>query len=112
LPLPAYLPPELATTDLRAFLGDRIAPVTVKGKGPKRKVTRSRARRGLRFRFSSDDPSASFECRLDKGEWKPCASPQRVRRAKLGRHTLRVRAGDARGNVEARPVHWRWKVVG
>ncbi len=108
----AYLPPELETTDLRAFLGDRIAPVTVKGKGPKRKVTRSRARRGLRFRFSSDDPSASFECRLDKGEWKPCASPKRVRRAKLGRHTLRVRAGDARGNVEARPVHWRWKVVG
>ena len=86
--------------------------MTVKGKGPKRKVTRSRARRGLRFRFSSDDPSASFECRLDKGEWKPCASPKRVRRAKLGRHTLRVRAGDARGNVEARPVHWRWKVVG
>ena len=37
----AYLPPELETTDLRAFLGDRIAPVTVKVKGPKRKVTRS-----------------------------------------------------------------------
>ena len=99
------------TTDLRAFLADRVAPETEKVKGPKRKVTRERARKGLRFRFRSDDPAANLECRLDQGEWSACTSPKRVRRASLGHHRFRVRASDARGNVEAEPAVWRYRVV-
>jgi hypothetical protein len=27
------------------------------------------------FRFQGDEANASFECRLDDGQWAPCASP-------------------------------------
>ena len=85
-------------------------PEHAKQHGPKRRISKRRARDGLQFRFASDDPQAGFECRLDEGSYKPCESPKRTQNAKLGDHVFRVRATDARGNVEPKPARWRYEI--
>jgi hypothetical protein len=49
--------------------------------------------------FSSADPGARFECGLDGGAWRPCASPLQV----PGAHQLAVRSVDAAGNADPTP---------
>jgi hypothetical protein len=107
----AYLPPRIDTSDYLAYLNDAIAPETHKLRGPKGRISRKRARRGLKFSFGADDPLASFECRLDRREYKPCQSPKRIENAKPGRHTFRVRATDQRGNLEPKPAAWRYRIT-
>ena len=45
------------------------------------------------------DEAASFECRLDRGAWRPCAGSVTYGPLREGRHRLRVRATDAAGNT-------------
>ncbi len=106
----AYLPPRIDTTDYLADLNDISAPNTRKLHGPKRRISKRRARDGLKFKFASDDPQAGFECRLDERSYKPCESPRQTHNAKLGDHVFRVRATDARGNVEPKPARWRYEI--
>ena len=76
------------------------APDTRISKGPKKKITTHGKRATVRFSFSSEDPSASFECSLDKGKYRRCSSPQLYlvkATAKFKKHTFRVRAGDTAG---------------
>lgn len=55
-------------------------------------------RTGLaRFRFNSTVAGSSFQCKLDKGSFQPCASPKTYRRLKPGRHTFKVKAVSASG---------------
>jgi hypothetical protein len=49
--------------------------------------------------FSSSDPGARFQCRLDGGAWAPCATPIHV----PGPHQLAVRSIDAAGNPDQSP---------
>jgi pimeloyl-ACP methyl ester carboxylesterase len=104
----AFLPGEVDAADYRGFLTDTKAPNTKRVGGPTGLIRPHR----VRFRFSSDDPEAAFECRLDRGSWKGCESPRRIGRAKLvpGRHRFEVRATDPRGNVEKKPAVWRFRV--
>ena len=54
----------------------------------------------------------SFECRLDGGEWRTCASPLRLKvraRFKLKKHRFRVRATDRFGRIGS-PAKRSWKV--
>jgi hypothetical protein len=104
-----YLPGLVDSRDFRAFLADDVSPQTKRVGGPGRHVGRGAARRGLRFRFAADDADAAFECRLDDGAWKPCESDVRVKTG-VGRHRFRVRATDARGNVEPSPARWKFRV--
>jgi pimeloyl-ACP methyl ester carboxylesterase len=106
----AYLPGEVDSRDFRAFLADSQAPNTKRRAGPGNEVGVDRARKGIRFRFGSGDASASFECRLDSGKWKACESGLRVKTGP-GKHRVRVRATDARGNVESTPAVWRFRVT-
>jgi len=56
------------------------------------KVTTTRHRRiGARFRFYSPSRTTGFECKRDRGPYRPCRSPLRYR-VTHGRHVLRVRA--------------------
>ncbi len=82
------------------------APETIKGKGPKRKLSKRKAR----FSFSSDDPAARFECKLDKKGFKPCSSPAKVKKLNRGKHTFEARAvaGDL---VDPTPASWKFKVL-
>jgi hypothetical protein len=90
---------------------DRTPPETaidrVKVKGHAAKV-----------RFSGVDPAArakragalGFQCKLDKGAFKTCASPKKFKHLDEGRHEVRVQAIDAAGNVDASPAKARFKV--
>jgi hypothetical protein len=89
-----------------AQVGDTVAPRTILGKTPKKRTTK----RTAKFTWTANEP-AIFECRLDKGPTRACASPFRVRVKAGKRHTLRVTAIDAAGNVEARPESFSWKVL-
>lgn len=52
----------------------------------------SQQTRQATFRFSSTVAGSAFQCKLDKGEFKPCSSPKTYKHLKPGRHTFRVRA--------------------
>lgn len=109
----AFLPPRVDTPDLIAWFDrDVVSPQTKRRTGPDRRVERTQLhKRGLTFRFGSTEPGGSFECRLDRRVWKRCRSPERLRKAALGRHNFRVRAIDAAGNVDPEPSRWRFRVV-
>jgi hypothetical protein len=84
---------------------DAVAPQTALVKSRLQATTRSAT-----FWFSSSEAGGSFICRLDDKPFKPCTSPKSFRRLKPGRHTFRVKALDAAGNVDASPVvaHFRF----
>jgi hypothetical protein len=85
---------------------DTTAPETTIDKGPKKKTRKRKAK----FRFSSDDPTATFECKLDKKDFEPCTSPKKYKKLKRRKHKFRVRATDAAGNVDQSPDKLKWKV--
>ena len=65
-------------------------------------------------RFTSNEPESTFQCKIDKGKFKPCESPLTAKlKAKTGKgakHTIQIRAVDAAGNV-GEPVEVRVKVI-
>jgi hypothetical protein len=84
---------------------DTTAPETVIDKAPKRKSGKRKAR----FRFSSNEGGASFECSFDGAAFEPCSSPLK-RKVTRRKHQFAVRAIDAAGNVDQTPAKTRWKV--
>lgn len=81
-------------------------PLVTIDDGPK-KQTKKRA---AKFAFSSDDPAATFECRLDASRFAPCASPLAIRGLERGRHVFEVRAVGAAGAVSS-PAALKWKIL-
>lgn len=63
-----------------------------------------------KFWFGSSEPG-SFLCRLDKGPFKPCGSPRAYKGLKSGRHTFKVKAVDAAGNVDPTPATAHFKLA-
>lgn len=61
--------------------------------------------------FSSDDPSAGFQCQLDNGLFDACSSPWQLTGLSAGEHTVTVRAVDAAGNVSETPATRTWAVL-
>ena len=49
--------------------------------------------------FSSTDPTATFQCRLDAGSWADCTSPWQLTGLADGAHTAEVRATDPAGHT-------------
>jgi len=80
-----------------------LAPATTLGKHPPKRGPRQLAS----FTFGSDQPGSRFECKLDKGKFKPCGSPFK-RKVPVGPHDFRVRAVTAEGLQDATPVAFRW----
>ena len=91
----------------RACGGRGDAPDTKIDKGPKKRTSKTSAK----FRFSSSDEGADFECSLDGTRFKQCSSPLKVKRLKKGRHTFEVRAATD-GAKDGSPASYRWRVVG
>jgi hypothetical protein len=58
------------------------------------------------FLFSSDDPTATFTCKVDGAAFGPCSGDGQHVAGPLsdGQHTFAVRAGDPQGNVDGSPA--------
>ncbi len=82
------------------YVEDSTPPGTQIDSGP----TGTTRDRTPSFAFSSEDPSASFECALDGGGFAPCGSPFTAPPLADGPHALRVRAIDAAGNSDTTPA--------
>jgi hypothetical protein len=87
--------------------GDTTAPNTTITKGPDKKTEKSKAK----FKFTSTEAGSTFECSIDKGEFKSCSSPTTYKRLSPGKHKFQVRAIDAAGNVDKTPATLKWKVL-
>ena len=77
------------------FTIDRTGPVTTVDP-----VESPTADRRPDVTFSADDEGATFECRVDDGDWVECSSPfEPASDLSDGEHTISVRATDAVGNT-------------
>jgi hypothetical protein len=94
-------------SDVGAYeLQDEVAPAVKIETGP---LPRTR-RRFAKLTFSSNEPDASFECRVDRQPFAPCTSPF-IRHASRNRtHTFEVEAIDMAGNRGA-PAWRNWRVM-
>lgn len=81
--------------DSRTITMDRTAPPTPTLTSAPPSTTGASAT----FAFTTTDPTAGFECRLDTGPWTSCSSPQTYNNLTHGSHTVNVRAVDTAGNT-------------
>ena len=97
-------------SDPVTYTEDSTAPRTRITMGPGIKTRKHSAI----FRFkdvTEDPPGTTFVCKLDKKKWKPCSSPFHLKHLKLGHYLVSIRATDAAGNVERKPVRRRFIVI-
>lgn len=83
-------------------------PGTTITKGAPKKTDKDK----VKFKFTSDDPGASFQCKLDKQPFKGCKSPKAIKHLDAGKHTFAVRAVDPDGHRDPTPAQDKFKVVG
>lgn len=86
---------------------DTTAPQTKITSGPSGRTSSHRTK----FRFTASEPGSTFECKLDGKKWSSCRSPKAYKGLKQGKHTFRVRARDAAGNVDSSPAKRSWRVT-
>ncbi len=83
----------------------QTAPETKITKGPKK----TRKRRP-KFKFTSNEAGATFQCKLDKRQYVACASPFKTRKLKPGKHKLQVRAVGS-GGTDPTPAVRKFRVL-
>jgi large repetitive protein len=86
---------------------DTTAPQTTIKSGPSGKTGSHKAT----FKFKSNEAGATFQCKLDGKKWASCRSPKTYKNLKDGKHTFRVKARDAAGNVDPSPAKRSWRVT-
>ena len=98
---PTRSPPTGPTCSAAARTSLCPAPETSRIDGPKKVTKGTKAF----FTFAASVASATFECQVDTGAYKLCASPFKVKTKKLktGKHTLTVRAVQPAGNADPTP---------
>lgn len=103
----AGTPAEPATPPAATPTPARVPPSTRIVKGPHRRSDR----RTARFAFASDEAGSSFQCKLDKGGFRPCGSPRIYRHLKPGSHVFEVRAVDTAGDADPTPAIQKFRVL-
>src|SRR5215217_130567 len=88
--------------------GSLEPPQTSIDKAPQKPLQKPRAK----FRFSADDPAATFECKLDRKPFKSCSSPHTAKKLDAGKHKFKVRATGANGLTDPSPAKAKFKVKG
>jgi parallel beta-helix repeat protein len=118
---PSFLPPGRSTSELSnpvatvaapitsppsPAAGDSDPPETAFKKKPRKKSTD----RTPTFKFVSDEPGSSFQCRLDRRPFAPCGA-KKTFRVRPGKHKLRVESIDTAGNIDPTPAIFKFKVL-
>ena len=86
------------------------APTTFFRKRPPRLILTRRHSVKWAFRFGSDQGGVTFLCKVDRGRFHRCDG-RFVRRYRLGRHVLRVKARrNSDGATDATPAVYRFRV--
>jgi hypothetical protein len=88
---------------------DTASPDTTITKAPRKQVRTAKRKVKAKLKFTATEPGVTFECKLDRKPFTPCASPFKAK-VKKGRHAFQVRATDGAGNVDPTPAKARWKV--
>ncbi len=83
----------------RSWTVDTVPPDTTIVEGPEGSTTAP----APTFRFSSNEPDATFECRYDRAPFEACPNPAAPIAAR-GERTFEVRAVDAAGNTDPTPA--------
>ena len=74
--------------------------------------TKTRARRPVfRFTDATGQEGTTFRCKLDRGAWKSCGSPTKLKRLRWGKHTFRVTGVNGAGAQEPGVAKQAFKVV-
>jgi len=88
-------------------VSDTTPPQTVILTKPPRKSPS----RTAKFKFTSNEPGSSFECKLDRRPRRPCRSPMTLTRLRPGKHVFRVWATNASGNKDESPAKTVFRVL-
>ena len=80
-------------------------------KSPKRKVKTKRGKKKakVKFTFTSNEPTATFTCQLDRKPAKACTSPHKTK-VKKGKHKMSIVGTNFLGEAGAAAVD-KFKVV-
>jgi CSLREA domain-containing protein len=113
--VPSVSPPGGNTSELSGAVATIVAPIPPGDKDPpetviKKKPRRKSVDRTPTFKFSSDEPGSSFQCKLDRRAFAACASKATFR-VRPGKHKLLVQSVDPAGNVDPTPAAFRFKIL-
>jgi hypothetical protein len=62
------------------------------------------------FEFASNEPTAGFNCRMNRNAFAACASPHVVTGLGDGRYSFQVVAVDGAGNSDRKPASYKWTI--
>lgn len=97
-------------SDPVVYVEDSLTPRTRITMGPASKTAKKKA--VIRFTDTTgNSPGTTFLCKVDKKKWKACSSPLRLKKLKLRKYTVRVKASDPAGNVEAKGAKRTFRVI-
>jgi hypothetical protein len=92
------------------YIEDSTPPRTRITMGPGAKTRHRKV--VFRFADTGGDPlGTSFACKVDRGKWKSCRSPFKLRHLGYSRHVIQVRGTDVIGNAEAKAAKRSFKVI-
>ena len=89
---------------------DTTAPNTNITKHPKNRVVAKSVRVKVTYAFTSTEADPRFQCKLDKRSWQACGTPKSYK-VPAGKHTFKVRAKDAAGNLDPSPAKDTFRVI-
>jgi hypothetical protein len=90
----------------RTWTVDTIGPETAIGPEPSGTIALKKAS----FAFSSPESGATFQCKMDEGDYKSCIPRKGYSMLSQGSHTFKVRAQDALKNVDTSPAFRKFTV--
>jgi hypothetical protein len=118
---PAPRPNSVAPSERRCPGGGEAGPGGGGAPGPgqtgapqttlRRKPGKTTHDRRPTFRFVSDEPGSTFQCKLDGKPFRSCRSPFTTKPLARGRHTFKVRARDDSGKLDPSPASYGFKVL-
>ena len=84
---------------------------TKKAKGHKKKKARGSAKVSFSGASQIDAGRLAFECAVDKHAFGPCDSPEKLKKLKVGKHKVSVRAIDnPTGQADQTPATKKFKI--